>query len=51
MVNGIVGLSAFNQVGFLINHWVGLNEFLKCKSFINIEATKKWKRCMIINIF
>jgi len=54
MVNGIVGLSAFDQVGFLVNHQVGLNEFFRCKyifSFINIKPTRKWKRCMIVNLF
>jgi hypothetical protein len=43
---GTVGLSAFNQVGFLVNHQVGLDEFSRHKyisSLIKIEAASKRK--------
>jgi hypothetical protein len=46
----LVGLSAFNQVGFLVNHQVGLDEFSRCKyisSLIKIEAASKGK-CQLI---
>jgi hypothetical protein len=43
---GTAGLSSFNQVGFLVNHQVGLDEFSRCKyisSLIKIEAVSKGK--------
>jgi hypothetical protein len=43
---GTVSLSAFNQVGFLVNHQVGLDEFSRYKyisSLIKIEAASKGK--------
>ncbi len=43
---GTIGLSAFNQVGFLVNHQVGLDEFSRGKyisSLIKIEAASKGK--------
>ncbi len=43
---GSVGITAFNQVGFLVNHQVGLDEFSRCKyisSLLKIEAASKRK--------
>jgi hypothetical protein len=48
-----VGLSAFSQAGFLVNHQVALDEFSRCKSIsslIMIEPTGRWKRCRIVNL-
>jgi hypothetical protein len=48
-----VGLSAFSQAGFLVNHQVALDEFSRCKSIsslIMIEPTSRWKRCRIVNL-
>jgi hypothetical protein len=46
-LTSIVGLSAFNQTRFLVNHLVTLDEFSRCKfvsSFIKIKAANKCKK-------